>query len=231
MQTHKASRCWPLLMVLAVLTVGLLGCSTTGSYTGSASAAPPMAAMTTMAPTPDSRTALMQGMRKLWADHVVWTRLYIIAAVGDQPDAQPAAERLLKNQEQIGQAIVPYYGPEAGGALAQLLKEHILIAVDLVQAAKAHNQASVQDADRRWHANAADIATFLSGANPHWPRDSVLAMMNEHLALTTREAMDRLNRNWSDDVVTFDSIFNQAMMMADTLSNGIVAQFPNQFHI
>src|SRR5215216_6598525 len=46
--------------------------------------------------------ALRQDMRKLWTDHVVWTRDYILAAVGDQPDAQAAAGRLMKNQEDIG---------------------------------------------------------------------------------------------------------------------------------
>ena len=69
---------------------------------------------------------------------------------------------MLKNQEDIGNAIVPYYGAAAGQQLTDLLKQHILIAVDLVSAAKAGDQAKQNDADRRWHANAADLATFLS---------------------------------------------------------------------
>ena len=177
----------------------------------------------------NSRAALGKAMRDLWADHVVWTRNYIIAAASDSPDAQAAANRLLANQDQIGQAIVPYYGQEAGTKLTGLLRDHILIAVDLVAAAKANDQAKLQDADRRWHSNAADIATFLSGANPNWPRAAVLSMMNEHLALTTQEATARLKKDWNTDVATFDKIFDQAMMMADALTDGIVKQFPDRF--
>jgi hypothetical protein len=177
----------------------------------------------------DPRSALGKAMRDLWTDHVVWTRAYIVAAANDSPDAQAAANRLLANQDQIGQAIVPYYGQEAGTKLARLLRDHITIAVDVVAAAKADDQAKLRDADQRWHANAADIATFLSGANPNWSRQAVLDMMNEHLALTTQEAVARLKKDWNGDVTTFDKIFDQAMMMADTLTDGIVKQFPDRF--
>jgi hypothetical protein len=168
-------------------------------------------------------------MRDLWADHVIWTRQYIVSAAADQPDADAAAKRLLANQEDIGRAIVPYYGEDAGRRLTGLLKDHILIAVDVVKAAKANDQAALKTADQRWHANASDIATFLSGANPNWPRADVQSMLNQHLALTTQEATARLKKNWSDDIATFDKIFDQAMMMADTLTDGIVKQFPDRF--
>ena len=84
----------------------------------------------------DAVWSLRTAMRRLWADHAIWTRQYIIAAVAGTPDAEAAAARLLRNQEDIGNAIVPYYGEEAGAALTKYLKEHILIAVDLVAAAK-----------------------------------------------------------------------------------------------
>jgi hypothetical protein len=173
--------------------------------------------------------ALKEGMRKLWADHVVYTRNYIVAAVANDPGASAVATRLLRNQDDIGNAIAPYYGSAAGSKLTSLLKDHINIAVELVSAAKAGDNAKVTDADRRWHQNAGDIATFLSGANPNWPRESLRMMLEEHLRLTTEEAKARIEKRWTDDVATFDKIFDQAMHMADALTGGIIKQFPNRF--
>jgi len=183
-----------------------------------------MAAMSS--PASDS---LHRAMRKLWSDHVLWTRQYIVSAALNDPSAQSAAGRLMKNQEDIGNAIVPFYGAAAGARLTDLLKQHILIAVDLVAAAKAGDTAKQNDADARWHRNAEDLATFLSGANPNWPRGAVLGMLNQHLALTTQEAVARLQQHWDDDVRAFDQIFPQALSMADALSDGIVRQFPTRF--
>ena len=214
-------------IVLCAGVLALAAC--TSSTYNPAPATHDMSSMHSMAMSSSQQQALAQAMRKLWAEHVVYTRLYIISAVDGSDDTQTVAGRLLKNQEDIGNAIAPYYGAAAGQKLTDLLKQHILIAVDLVTAAKANDQAKVQDADRRWHDNAADLATFLSGANPNWPRQAVLDMLNQHLALTTREATDRIQKNHTDELSTYDQVFGQAMMMADTLTNGIVAQFPNRF--
>ena len=176
-----------------------------------------------------SSVQLHDAMRKLWSDHVVWTRLYIIEAAANNPAAQTTAARLLRNQDDIGNAVAAYYGAAAGSKLADLLKQHINIAVDLVAAAKANDNARVADADRRWHANAEEIATFLSGANPNWPRSTVLSMLNQHLALTTQEATARLQGRFNDDAAAFDQIFTQIIGMADALSDGIVKQFPGRF--
>jgi hypothetical protein len=177
----------------------------------------------------DAGTNLKTAMRKLWSDHVVWTRQYIVAATADDPSAAAAAARLMKNQEDLGNAIVPYYGSEAGTKLTDLLKQHINIAVDLVAAAKAKDNTKLGDADKRWHDNATEIATFLSGANPNWSKDGLVTMLNEHLSLTTEEAKARLEKRWDDDARTFDRIFDQAMHMADALADGIVKQFPDKF--
>ena len=172
---------------------------------------------------------LRLGMRDLWADHVIWTRNYIVAAVAGDPSAPSALTRLMKNQEDLGNAITPYYGAPAGAKLTALLKDHIRIAGELVTAAKAKDAVKQKDADQRWHRNAADIATFLSGANPNWKRTDLVNMLNEHLALTTREATMRLQRNWTEDTATFDKILDQSMMMADALSDGVIRQFAARF--
>jgi hypothetical protein len=173
--------------------------------------------------------SLKIGMRKLWADHVFWTREYIIAAVGDTPDATQAAGRLLKNQEDIGNAIVPFYGKEGGMKLTGLLKQHIMIAVDLITGAKSGDQAKFKDNDQKWTQNAIDIATFLSSANPNWPRDDVIDLLGQHLSLTKKEVVARITQKWDDDVQAFDDIFTEINTVADTLSDGIIKQFPDKF--
>jgi hypothetical protein len=178
---------------------------------------------------PGNGTSLTVGMRKLWADHVFWTREYIVAAVAGTPDADAAAGRLLRNQEDIGNAIVPFYGPAAGKALTDLLKQHIMIAVDLIAAAKAGNDAKFKDADARWTANAADIATLLSGANPNWPKKDLVDLLNLHLNLTKGEAVARLKKDWKADVQAFDDIFTEINTVADALTGGIMRQFPDKF--
>jgi hypothetical protein len=212
---------------IAALTIAAAtGCATPGGG-GVGMSAPAGSAMTrASSPAADS---LRRAMRKLWSDHVIWTRQYIVSAALDDPSAQAASVRLLKNQEDIGNAIVPYYGAAAGARLTDLLKQHILIAVDLVTAAKAGDTAKQNDADARWHRNAADIAGFLASANPNWPRDAVLGMLNQHLAMTTQEAVARLQHHWDADVAAFDGIYPQALSMADALSEGIIKQHPERF--
>ncbi|HEY7342359.1 MAG TPA: hypothetical protein VH591_15890 [Ktedonobacterales bacterium] len=173
----------------------------------------------------DLRTAL----RRLWADHAIWTRQYIVAFASDGPDTGAAATRLLKNQEHIGNAIVPFYGEVAGARLTDLLKQHILIAVDLLTAAKAGDDAEFQRQDQRWSQNAEEIATFLSGANPNWPKNDVVDLLSVHLKLTKDEAVARLTGKWDDDVAAFDDIFTEIMTVSDTLADGIVKQFPDRF--
>ena len=177
----------------------------------------------------DAADVLKADMRKLWTDHVVWTRDYIIAAVGDQPDAQAAANRLMKNQDDIGNAVGTYYGAAAGKQLTTLLKEHISIAVDLIKAAKAGDKTGQQAADAKWQQNGVAIADFLSKANPHWPRATLVNLMKGHLTTTTNEVVARLNKNWDADVRAYDEVYRHILMMSDAISDGIIKQFPNKF--
>ena len=177
-----------------------------------------------------SKEPVRLALRKLWSDHVVWTRQYIIAAVAETPDAGAAAGRLLKNQEDIGAAVAGYYGDAAGNQLTELLKEHIMIAVDLVAAAKSGDQAAFAQHDARWTANIETIAAFLAGANPNWPETDVLDLLALHLKLTKDETVARITGDWAADIKAFDDIFNEILVLADALHYGIVAQFPERFN-
>jgi hypothetical protein len=177
----------------------------------------------------DSVGSLRAALRRLWADHVIWTRQYVVAAVAGTPDAEAAAARLLRNQEDIGGAVVPFYGEVAGEALTGLLKEHILIAVELVGAAKAGDDARFKIEDERWTHNAEAIADLLSGANPHWVKKDITDALLLHLSLTKQEAVARLKQDWETDVEVFDQIFTEILTISDVLADGIIAQFADRF--
>lgn len=181
------------------------------------------------AQTPPSAVTLKQDMRKLWTEHVFWTRDYVIAALADMPAAEASAARLMRNQEDIGNAVGAYYGAAAGAELTRLLKEHITIAVDIVKAAKAGDKAALGAAAGRWQKNGDAVAGFLSTANPHIPRAAVGQMMKEHLSTTTAEVVARLNKDWEADVRAFDEVYAHILMMSDTIADAIVTQFPEKF--
>ncbi|HET6314093.1 MAG TPA: hypothetical protein VFH60_09675, partial [Chloroflexia bacterium] len=126
--------------------------------------------------------------------------------------------------------VKPYYGDAAGEQLTVLLKEHIIGAVDLLTAAGNNDTVAVEAASERWYANGDDIATFLNSANPQaWPLDVLKAMMKEHLDLTLDEAVAHLKGDYAKDIADYDRVHDHILGMADALSAGIVAQFPEKF--
>lgn len=177
----------------------------------------------------DAALALKLAMRGLWSEHVLWTRDYVVAAVAGLPSAVQSSKRLLRNQDEIGNTLVPYYGKKAGAQLTKLLKEHIQIAVELLDAAKTEKPGKFMGADLRWTVNANEIAAFLSDANPHWPRDDLSDLLALHLKLTKDEIAARLEERWADDVAAFDDIQVEITTLADALADGIVKQFPGKF--
>jgi hypothetical protein len=176
------------------------------------------------------KAAFHDGMRKLWEDHITWTRLAIVSFAHDLPDLPATQARLLRNQDDIGDAIKPYYGRAAGNALTRLLKEHITGAVALLQAAKSGDQALIEQRTAEWYANGKEIADFLHKANPrYWPKGVMRQMMKGHLDQTLKEAVDRLQGNYAADIRDYDRVHRHILMMADALSSGIMKQFPHRF--
>ncbi len=168
-------------------------------------------------------------MRDLWQEHVAWTRNVVLCIVDELPGEDQAVNRLLSNQDDIGNAIKPFYGNEAGEKLATLLREHITIAAEVVKAAKANDKNALGSADKKWHTNADQIAEFLSKANPNWEFEEMKMMMHEHLKLLTDETTSRIKKDFKADIAAYDKSQDQILKMADMLSVGIIQQFPDKF--
>lgn len=214
------------LYLMVVLAAPFLGSIATAQPSASSPSAI-QAAYTHTKANPAVETKM--AMRKLWEDHITYTRNYIISALADLPDGDAVAQRLLKNQDDIGNAIKPYYGEDAGQKLAALLRDHIMIATEVVKAAKADNKQQLADAQKKWTANGKEIAAFLSGANPNWSKKDLEQMLQKHLDLTSKEVVSRLKKDWASDIKAYDEGHAHMLMFADTLTYGIVKQFPAKF--
>ena len=174
--------------------------------------------------------AFHDGMRKLWEDHITWTRLAIVSFAAGLPDLQATENRLLANQTDIGDAVKPYYGTKAGERLTALLKEHIAGAVDLLKAAKAGDDAAFATAKDAWYRNGRQIARFLSKANPRaLPFARTDRLMKGHLDDTLDEAVDQLGGDFGASVRDYDHIHHHILRMSDAISDGMIRQFPDRF--
>lgn len=168
-------------------------------------------------------------IRRLWLEHVLWTKLTIMSIASGSADVQLVSQRLLKNADDFAKLLLTLYGPTASEKFKELFRQHLLIAADLVNAAKRKDNASVNLIDAKWHKNADAIADFLSSINPYWGKEEMRHMMREHLDLTKSEAIAILSNKYEDAISLFDQIENQALVMADTYVQGILKQFPNKF--
>lgn len=180
--------------------------------------------------TTNTAVSFRVAMRKAWSEHAWYTREYYIAAILGAPNGDATTARLLKNQEDIGAVFGQFYGPDAGTQTTALLKDHILIAVDIVAAAKAGDQAAFAEADARWHKNFDDLAKVLAQLNPaHFAYEPTLKMLNDHLDLLNIAVVSFLGGNYVQSVADNDAYYAEALAMADHFSHGIVAQFPAKF--
>jgi len=163
-------------------------------------------------------------MHLLWSQHVYWTRMFIISTVFSLPDIDTTTKRLLRNPEDFRAALRPFYGAGAD-RFADLLREHLLIAAQLVKAAKAGDSKTAADAEKRWYENADEIAAYLGSINPYWSAEEWRSMLYEHLALTKKEAVEMLTGKYSDSISTFDDVEREALVMAGVMADGLIKQF------
>jgi len=168
-------------------------------------------------------------MRKLWEDHIVWTRNVIISSIANLLDLNDVTQRLLQNQDDIGDAFKPYYGKKIGNKLSKLLREHIILAAAVIADAIANDTPQLEQDYAKWQDNAKDIAKFLSKQNQHWSKKGLKNMLYKHLELTTGEVTARLQANWESDIQFYDENHVHMLMFADVLTKGIVKEFPNKF--
>lgn len=172
-----------------------------------------------------SEVSLMNQLRNLWTDHVMWTREFIISTAADLGAIDVVTARLLQNPSDFANLLSMVYGAEIAEDFKNLLTEHLMVAGDLVNAAKAGDTQKADEARTKWYKNADEIAMFLAEINPFWSEMLWKKYLYDHLTMTEQEATARLNGQYEEDVKLFDQIKDEALEMADYMFEGIQQQF------
>ncbi|BAS26793.1 acetylglutamate kinase [Limnochorda pilosa] len=165
-------------------------------------------------------------MRMLWEQHAAWTMMTIISITESLADEDLVTRRLLRNPADIAAVFRPLYGDKVAGRLNDLLTEHLVLAAQLVQESKAGESAAAEETERRWYANADEIASFLGEINLYWSREGMRRMWREHLDLVKAQAVARLNRDYASGIAHYDEGEQLLLRMADEFTAGILRQFP-----
>lgn len=234
-ETIRRPRAVSVAVGVAILTaltmVGVAGCSAlAGATTTDLSAVMSSNGHSHNSAASESQEiGLYTAMSNLWAEHMEWTYATVVAFVEDSPALEPNLNRLLQNQKDIGEAIKPFYGADAGDQLTALLTEHINDAVPVLTAAKAGDSAALGTAVEAWYANAEAIGKFLAGANPNWSEADMVDMMRTHITQTVTYATDALTGDYVEAVADYGLAEEHMQQMSNDLSAGIIAQFPKLF--
>jgi len=173
---------------------------------------------------------LREALRDLWVGHIFWVRnVALMTRLGDTLGATVAEENAVKNARAIADSIAPVYGKPAADKLFDLLAGHYGSIKEYMTAAYAGDQKGKDAAVDKIKANATEIAGFLSGANPNWPKDVLVSLLFAHGGHHLAQINALAAKDYASEAETWGAMNSHMLMIADALGQGIVKQFPKKF--
>ncbi len=173
----------------------------------------------------DLRVALNNALR----EHVNVAGVALRNVFTDSPDASAAVAALDKNSIEVASLVGSVYGEDAEKDFLTLWRQHIDFFANYTVAAKAGDQAGMDQAleDLAGYGEAA--SNFFEGANPNLPKTAVKPLLVEHRDVV----IETINLIGAGD---FDAAYlklgeaaDQVNKIADALAGGIEKQFPEKF--
>jgi hypothetical protein len=180
---------------------------------------------------PNPKTAATQAaLRDLWTGHIFWVRNVALSTMtGNKDEATAAEAEVVANAKQIAGAIEPFYGKPASDKLFGLLAGHWGAVKEHIQATQKGDAKGQDAAMKKMVANAEEIATFLSGANPNLPKDTLVGLLSAHGGHHATQNAQLKAKKYADEAKTWDAMKGHMYVIADALGDAIAKQFPDKF--
>lgn len=169
-------------------------------------------------------------LRDLWVGHVFWARNVVKESMAGHADAAKAAEnQVVANAKQIAAAIEPFYGKAASEKLFALLAGHYGAVKQYLEATIANSKPKQEAAVKSLTDNAGEIATFLSGANPNLPADTLRGLLTAHGGHHIQQIQQLNDKQYAQEAQTWEAMKNHMYVISDALAGALAKQFPDKF--
>ena len=169
-------------------------------------------------------------LRDLWVGHILGIRNVAVATMDKNTAARETAEKgVVGNAEQIAKSIEPFYGKPASEKLFTLLAGHYGAIRDHLDATVAGNASQQEAAVKALTANAGEIATFLSDANPYLPKDAVMGLLMAHASHHIQQFQQLKVGEYAQEADTWKGMKQHIYVIADTMTGALAQQFPKKF--
>lgn len=177
---------------------------------------------------PKAMNDFLADSRYVWDEHVFYTRNAIISILENLADAEYVTNRLIENQNNIGNLMRPYYSADVVDEYVSLLKDHIALVAEFAKAVR--DKKDIMPIQSQMQSNSAAIVSFLNTADPNrWSTTVVNNLWSKHMDYTAQQVMSRVNKEWLTDIAAADENHKVITEFADLFGNGIVFQNLEKF--
>ena len=202
--------------VLGLLLVSLAGCDYESRAAGSAN--------------PASVAEMRQTFRDLWLGHIYWVQHAVLDSVKNSPSERDAVKKEVDaNTKQIAGMLIPFYGEAPSQTFQTLLGVNIDAVREYSEATTAGNKSQQDAALARLASNANDFGVFLSGINPHLSESTARGLLGAHGAHHVLQINQYKKKDYAHLDETWKMMREHVYVIADTLTEALVKQFPGKF--
>jgi hypothetical protein len=173
----------------------------------------------------------MQGvLRDEWSRHLFWIRNVVLDNAKNDLRSRDFAEKAVAaNAREIARTFTPFYGKAVSDRLHTLLTKHYSAVKAYSQATVAGNKGQQDAAMALFTSNTDEIATFLSGINPHLSKDAVRGLFATHVDHHVAQITKFQARDYAGEEEAWPGMQHHIYDITDALTAALAKQFPTKF--
>lgn len=164
------------------------------------------------------------------AEHIGFTSEALKASYDESASSTAAIDELDKNSNELADIVGDFYGDQARATFLKMWQDHITYFVNYTVSARNNDQEGKDQALSDLEDYSREAAEFFAGLNSSLSVDSTKPLFTQHRDLVIASMDDYAAKKYPESFDKESQAYSQAGKIADTISDGIVKQFPDKFN-